>query len=147
MESQIKISVTHTSEGYGVKISSPDTDAFTYAISELKNTVPSSYRTYNPIKKVWTITDSGCLNDWLYEMRRVYNINTDYTGAYKPPQPPPAQSLSSPFTTLHLLPSAPPEVIKAAYKALARIHHPDARGDAAKMIEINRAYETLTQGK
>jgi DnaJ-class molecular chaperone len=46
-----------------------------------------------------------------------------------------------------LLPNAPPEVIKAAYKALAKIYHPDARGDSEKMIAINRAFEIITQEK
>ncbi len=142
----IKIKVTHTSEGYGVKISSADSNAFTYAIDELKNTVPPSYRTYDPTRKIWTITDSDCLNDWLYETRRAYTVEVNYADAYQPP-PPPKQQIVSPFTTLHLLPSAPPELVKAAYKTLARIYHPDASGDSAKMIAINRAYETLTQGR
>ncbi len=53
----------------------------------------------------------------------------------------------TPFTTLHLLPSAPPELVKAAYKTLAKIYHPDVQGDSAKMIEINRAFEIITQNK
>lgn len=28
----------------------------------------------------------------------------------------------------------------AAYRELARIHHPDLGGDSARMAEINRAY-------
>ncbi len=142
----IKIKVTHTSEGYGVKISSADSNAFTYAIDELKNTVPSSYRTYDPTRKIWTITDSDCLNDWLYETRRAYTVEVNYADAYQPP-PPPKQQIVSPFTTLHLLPSAPPELVKAAYKTLAKIYHPDARGDGEKMIAINRAFEIITKNK
>jgi curved DNA-binding protein CbpA len=44
------------------------------------------------------------------------------------------------------MPSAPRELIKAAYKALAKIYLPNVQGDGAKMVEINQAYETLTQG-
>jgi hypothetical protein len=33
---------------------------------------------------------------------------------------------------------------KAAYRALAKKHHPDVGGNAAKMVEINAAYEVLT---
>jgi curved DNA-binding protein len=42
---------------------------------------------------------------------------------------------------------APPEVIQAAYKAMARIHHPDTGGDTKRMAEINTAYETLSDPK
>lgn len=35
---------------------------------------------------------------------------------------------------------ATPEVVKAAYRELARIHHPDAGGNGAAMAQINRAY-------
>lgn len=50
----------------------------------------------------------------------------------------------NPFAVLHLLPSAPPEVIKAAYKALALITHPDRGGDAEAFRKIQEAYEELT---
>lgn len=37
--------------------------------------------------------------------------------------------------------SAPVEAVKAAYRALAAKHHPDAGGDHGAMAAINRAYE------
>jgi DnaJ-class molecular chaperone len=55
--------------------------------------------------------------------------------------------MATPFQTLYLLPNAPPEVVKASYKALAKIYHPDARGNSEKMIAINRAFEIITQNK
>jgi curved DNA-binding protein CbpA len=42
-----------------------------------------------------------------------------------------------------LLPSAPPEVVRAAYKALAMKHHPDKGGSTELMQAINQAYERL----
>lgn len=46
------------------------------------------------------------------------------------------------FATLHLLPSAPVPVIRAAYRALVRSAHPDVQGgDGQRMREINLAYE------
>jgi hypothetical protein len=47
------------------------------------------------------------------------------------------------YKTLHLLPSAPPEVISAAHKALVRLHHPDAGGDTLTMQKINAAADDL----
>ena len=48
-----------------------------------------------------------------------------------------------PYEVLGVRPDTPPEVIEAAYKALARKHHPDNGGDAAEMATINAAYERL----
>ncbi|MGI8494363.1 MAG: J domain-containing protein [Pyrinomonadaceae bacterium] len=143
--SSIKIKITTTDGGCGVKIFAADTNAFTYAISELKGIIPAAFRNYDPTLKTWIVTDWKCLDEWLDELRSVYAVETEYDD--EQPSRPPPQSIASPFQTLYLLPNAPPEVVKASYKALAKIHHPDARGDSAKMIEINRAYETLTRGK
>lgn len=63
-----------------------------------------------------------------------------------PPPPPPVQAWQQPSShhaTLYVLPNAPKEVIRAAYRALATIHHPDAGGDSERMIEINKAYAAL----
>jgi hypothetical protein len=88
--SEIKIKITHVADGFSVRINCADSGAFAHAIYELKNTVPPNCRTYDPTKKFWTITDSACLDEWLYELRSAYSVDTNHTGAYKPP---PAQSL------------------------------------------------------
>lgn len=52
------------------------------------------------------------------------------------------------YEVLQVHPSAAPEVIEAAYRALARLHHPDLTKDpdsAKAMVELNAAYETLRQ--
>ena len=49
------------------------------------------------------------------------------------------------YLILQVQPSADPEVIKAAYRRLARKYHPDVRNDAAaQMQELNEAYEVLS---
>ncbi len=65
-----------------------------------------------------------------------------------PPRTPPRAARSPPpraqaHATLFVTPDAPPEVIRAAYKALAMLYHPDLGGDSERMVELNRAYETL----
>lgn len=50
---------------------------------------------------------------------------------------------SSPYSVLHLLPSAPIEVVEAAYKALAKLHHPDVGGEVETMQSINSAYREI----
>ncbi len=146
--SPIKIKITTTDGGCGVKIFAADTNAFTFAISELKGIIPVAFRNYEPTKKTWIITDWSCLDEWLDELRSVYAVETEYDNEQpRRPPPQPQQSLATPYKTLHLLPDAPPEVVKAAYKALAKIHHPDARGNSEKMIEIKRAFEVITQNR
>jgi curved DNA-binding protein CbpA len=53
---------------------------------------------------------------------------------------PPADDL---YRVLQVTPDAEPEVIQAAYRALARKHHPDAGGSAEKMSTLNSAWGTL----
>lgn len=48
------------------------------------------------------------------------------------------------YKILGLNPGAPPEVIKAAFRALMKIHHPDVGGDPEKAKEIEKAYRYLT---
>jgi len=48
------------------------------------------------------------------------------------------------YGILGVNPGVEPEVVKAAYTALARKHHPDAGGSAQRMKEINEAYEVLS---
>jgi curved DNA-binding protein CbpA len=51
-----------------------------------------------------------------------------------------------PYEILQLSTTAVPEVVEAAYRALAMLHHPDRSGDpdaAQAMAELNWAYATL----
>jgi hypothetical protein len=146
--SSIKIILTSLGAvGYGVKVSAADRDAFSFAIDQLKEIIPVPFRTYDPANKNWVITDGYGLDEWIDKLRGAYDVavgDSDSKHEQRASQPPP-QSIASPFQTLYLLPNAPPEVVKAAYKALAKIHHPDARGSSERMIEINRAFEVITQ--
>ncbi|PIT74111.1 J domain-containing protein [Limnohabitans sp. G3-2] len=55
-----------------------------------------------------------------------------------------------PYAELGVTPQAEPEVIRAAFRALAQRYHPDRQTGAsalwaAKMARINQAYEVLSQ--
>lgn len=50
---------------------------------------------------------------------------------------------SSAFSVLFLKDDAPIEVVKAAYKALARMYHPDVGGDEEKMQKLNDAMDRI----
>jgi curved DNA-binding protein CbpA len=47
------------------------------------------------------------------------------------------------YEVLQVHPSAEPEVIRAAYRILARKYHPDHGGDARRMVVLNDAWDVL----
>ena len=51
--------------------------------------------------------------------------------------------MKDPYEILQVHRKAEPEVIRAAYRALARKYHPDFGGDPARMVEIGEAFATL----
>jgi DnaJ-class molecular chaperone len=51
----------------------------------------------------------------------------------------------SPYQVLGLAPSAADEVVKYAYKHLAKKAHPDAGGSAEAMARLNKAYEEIAR--
>jgi hypothetical protein len=55
----------------------------------------------------------------------------------------PPRPQESPYSLLYVLPTAPWEVVRAAYKALVVMHHPDHGGDEEVLKRINRAYTEL----
>lgn len=52
---------------------------------------------------------------------------------------------NSAFAALHLLQSAPRSVVDAAYRALAKQHHPDLGGDPETMRRLTEAYGVLSR--
>jgi len=80
----------------------------------------------------------------VHESHRCFRAKSGYRDRSTPPQPPPKQAKpKSHYETLCVISTAPKEVIQAAYRALAKIHHPDAGGNLKKMQEINAAWEAL----
>lgn len=49
------------------------------------------------------------------------------------------------YKTLYVIPGAPREVVKAAYKALSKKYHPDTGGDAEKFKAVQDAYTRLKE--
>jgi hypothetical protein len=148
----MKIYITTESRGaYRLKVSSPDRDDFFAAIEALKNSIAPYHREYDGGTRQWLISGDGdsadCLYSWLDEMEVRFNAeaiwNEEKKQSYTRPH---KQAETSPvdlFATLHLLPTAPPELIKAAYRTLASLTHPDHGGDELKMKRLNLAYEKL----
>src|SRR6266498_2981910 len=59
----------------------------------------------------------------------------------------PTNGSGCPYRTLHLQLDAPIELVRAAYRALALIHHPDRGGDTRRMQEINSAFDQIKRLK
>ncbi len=51
----------------------------------------------------------------------------------------------APHAVLFVTVDAPPEVVKAAYRALAQKYHPDHGGDAEEFRRVDAAYKELTK--
>jgi hypothetical protein len=148
------IFITKASDGaHSVRLSSHDTYIFKMMIEALKGYIPACNRVYVPDRKTWRVDAYAhdCLQGWLSYARTTFSAQVQWSGsaADADPEaewtpPPPRQKVVDPYQTLHLLPSAPPELIRAAFKCLATIFHPDKPGgDEERMKAINRAYEKL----
>ncbi len=114
---------------------------------------PLSYRHWDSVKKRWRVHAAKLPEVVLVASRWFQHV--DYSELPGPVQVTIAaaknkrevvvvpKDTASAHEVLFILPDAPREVIDAAYKALARMHHPDQGGDEEKMQRINRAYEEL----
>jgi DnaJ-domain-containing protein 1 len=149
--------------GYHIKLKSDEQQAFRLCIDTLKSFIAPGQRSYNPPTREWFVdedatdqmrrwlsyaeTMTGARVEWIggatYED---YESYADYEPEWTPPPPPrqkPKPKAVDPYQVLHLRETAPPELVKVAYRCLAQIHHPDRGGDEERMKAINRAYEKL----
>lgn len=122
-------------------------------VEELKLQIPKHCRAWSPEAKVWWI--AAAYVNLAARLAEGY-FEVDFIDAPRPHQrassapPPPTRPLhADPYEVLHLHPTAPPELVAAAARALAKIHHPDLKPAHEKavatvaMARINRAAEDL----
>jgi hypothetical protein len=142
-----KILLSLTGDQVSVKLRSDDRDAFALLIEALKDAIPAYDRTYSPASREWLIDASArdSLEMWLDDARAVFGASVEWQpskGRARTRAKPPNETTA--HATLHLLPSAPPELVRAAFKCLAQLHHPDKPGgDTEAMQKINAAYRRL----
>ena len=101
-------------------------DAF--VVAEIKRVVPAWLRSYDPDSKTWMV-------DGRY-VHLVYHVLAQVFGDV---------DVEAALVVLHLRPTAPPELVDAAYKCLARLHHPDRGGSTITMQMINHAVESIRE--
>jgi len=114
-------------------------DAF--VVAEIKRAVPSPLRTYDPASKTWTV--AGRYVSAVYHILAQAFGEVDVEGSRSGAADLGGDPRESALVILHLRPSAPPELVTAAHRVLARLHHPDRGGDTGTMQAINQAYDAI----
>ena len=116
-------------------------DAF--VVAELKRAVPSPLRTYDPDSRTWTI--AGRYVHAVYHVLDQVFGEVDVEGSRSGAADRGRPTGGDPYVVLHLLPTAPPELVTAAHRCLAKLNHPDAGGSTAMMQAINSAVESIRE--
>lgn len=101
-------------------------------VKYLKYSIPIEHRYWSPELNAWCVLDKYV--DACHQLG---------SAALSPPTP----SISDDFAILHLRRDAPMVIIHAAFRALARLHHPDLGGDEKTFKQISGAYERLCKAK
>lgn len=108
---------------------------FRSLIDDLKTVVVSWERRYIPETFTWQLADGYV--DVLKTMMGRYGVELIVVD--NAPNPSRQYALQE----LFLAPDAPPFVIEAVYRALAKQYHPDRGGDLAKMQRLNQLIEVV----
>jgi hypothetical protein len=116
-------------------------------VDALKCRIPAAYRRWDPVSKAWFVS-------YPYDAMALQILLAYFPHAEIGARPP-ARSFDGSragctcdddHRALHVCQDAPAEVVRAAYRALARLRHPDGGGDVATMQALNAAYERLAGG-
>lgn len=120
--------------------------AFDYSpemVQAIKDHIPSRQRKWLPDQRQWWFkaeAETAMLKLAERHCGQVQHVQED--GDLAPAVP--AEKVAA-YKTLHLLPSAPAELVKYAYRVACKIHHPDAGGTTRAMQRVNEAYGLLTR--
>jgi hypothetical protein len=136
---QLKISAVE------IRCETPYNVAF---VDELKRTFTFPDRQWDPDDKVWILALRHeqaliALCREHFDSVQILRLNRASAGT---PRRPASTAVQTPFDVLYVKPTAPVEVVAAAYRALARKYHPDVCDSAdahQRMLELNSAYESI----
>jgi hypothetical protein len=121
--------------------------------ARLKAALPAPQRWWEPERRMWAIASGrykqlvalieeeyGAASYQLFfSAAHVDRLLETLTG-----QSPPAKQAEW-YKTLFLQPGAPPALVDAVYRQLAKLYHPDVGGDLRTMQAINEAYARIKQ--
>jgi hypothetical protein len=120
------------------------------------NIKPQSYRRYNPESRKWSVHVSRLSLVVSFGKSQFSHVDyrslpTEYQiklvaemKGGMPGIPKFEIDDTNPYAALFVLPGAPFEVVRAAYKALVSKYHPDHGGAQEDFLRIQSAYETLS---
>lgn len=111
-------------------------------VAAIKELVPAAYRRYDPDDHSWTIEPPYGPRVSLVIMEVYPDVEVEHGTTWRSPETSPVV-IDPEYRVLHLLPTAPPELVETAYRTLARLHHPDAGGSTETMTEINSAVTAI----
>jgi hypothetical protein len=113
-----------------------------FVVDALKRAVPSPLRTYAPDTRTWTVA-ARYVGDIYHILDQAFggvDVEGCRTGAADRGR---RAGTDDPYVVLHLLPTAPDEVVTVVYRTLARLTHPDVGGDHDAMLALNEAYDAI----
>jgi hypothetical protein len=111
-------------------------------VAAIKAHIPSRQRTWKPeIRQWWFKPEAQTVMLALAERHCGDVQHIQENGDLAPALP---AELVAAYRSLHLLPSAPDDLVKAAYRVMCKLHHPDTGGVTSQMQRVNEAYGRLT---
>lgn len=141
------------SGGWHFAFTADTSEKFNYAVAALKAHLHPAMRKWMPDEHCWWISGPGMVR--LYDLFAEVREQLRRMGSNAHRQQNTRQSreqstrgnvapveVAEAFVLMFLVPSAPLPVIKAAYRALANIYHPDHGGTHEQMLRLNKAHET-----
>lgn len=118
--------------------------AFDYSpemVAAIKANIPSRQRTWKPDLKQWWFKPGQLPS--IEALARLHCGAVAYVRRDGDLEPAVPAETAAAYRALYLVPGAPPELIKAAYRILAKRVHPDAGGTTEQMQRVNAAYAEL----
>lgn len=116
-------------------------------VDELKRRLPLRRRGWDPDRKLWWVTADqvdGLAMLFVVSGVDLVHVSPSDLGLVDAPA---GVNLVDAYRTLHLQPTAPAELVTAAYRILAKAHHPDRGGTTVDMQRINQAYEIAVNNR
>lgn len=129
---------------WALRIRVADSATFSAFIDDLKREIPHRSRKWDGAAKRWMLKEDQI--EVVTGLLAIHGLRYEYQDEPQEETPVHRQlpmNREQAARTLYLLPTAPPFVIQAAYKALAKQLHPDAGGSTEQMQRINAAMEIL----
>ena len=114
-----------------------------WVIDQIKACVPGFGRSYDPATRVWSVHAPWAAQAIAILEAAFGEVPIQRAQRAEPQFGRGRTGREALYAELHLLPSAPSQLVTGAYKILAKLHHPDHGGDTAAMQRINRAFDQL----